>query len=481
MKTVVIVGGGFSGTIAAVNLARFCEGTLRVRLVNHGYPLGRGVAYGTRRPEHLLNVAARNMSALADHPHHFVDWLRTRTEYAELPEAELRETFAPRRVYGDYLRGLLQWYSAPVDGRSGALIETIAGEVVDVVPGPAGCFVRLADGTAWEADKVLLATGNQPPAELPCAPGFAHPAYASNPWDGCEQRLPAEHETAVLLGTGLTAADAFLTLTALGHRGPIVAVSRHGWLPQSHFKGIEYPEFPPEDPTPLRLAALVELLEMHCARLQERGANPAIVVDKLRPFTQRIWRNLSLDERRTFCRQYAPRWNVLRHRVAQRIHEQLTAALDDGRLRIVAGNILRLESAGPRVRVCVEPRAGDPLMLDSGLVVNCTGPQTSFTAAATPLFRNLLERGLAVADDLDMGLQADDDFALRDADGRTSPFLYAIGPLLRGTLWETTAVPELRGQALRVAQTLLEACDAAQARPTPWPMQDSLELLEYCI
>tara|TARA_B100000700_G_C14222458_1_gene479894 strand:+ start:148 stop:336 length:189 start_codon:yes stop_codon:yes gene_type:complete len=33
--------------------------------------------------------------------------------------------------------------------------------------------------------------------------------------------------------------------------------------------------------------------------------------------------------------------------------------------------------------------------------------------------------------------------------------LFAIGPPLRGTLWETTAVPQLRSQAMRVAQLML--------------------------
>ncbi|MDF1743819.1 MAG: hypothetical protein P1V19_08990, partial [Gimesia sp.] len=41
-------------------------------------------------------------------------------------------------------------------------------------------------------------------------------------------------------------------------------------------------------------------------------------------------------------------------------------------------------------------------------------------------------------------------------EGEHSEFLFAIGPLMKGTLWETTAVPELRGQAMRVAQLLLD-------------------------
>ena len=96
MQTVAIIGGGFSGTLAAVNLVRLSKIPLRIFLINHGYPLGRGVAYGTKRPEHLLNVAARNMSALADDPNHFVEWLGTRFEFADVPEAELREQFVPR-------------------------------------------------------------------------------------------------------------------------------------------------------------------------------------------------------------------------------------------------------------------------------------------------------------------------------------------------------------------------------------------------
>jgi uncharacterized NAD(P)/FAD-binding protein YdhS len=50
--------------------------------------------------------------------------------------------------------------------------------------------------------------------------------------------------------------------------------------------------------------------------------------------------------------------------------------------------------------------------------------------------------------------------------------LFALGPLLRGSLWETTAVPELRGQAMRVAEALLEREPAAV---------EEMEVIEYYI
>src|ERR1700685_4336491 len=126
MMHIGIIGGGFSGSLTAVNLSRLCNNPLTITIINSVYPLGRGVAYSTRNGNHLLNVAARNMSALADQPTHFVEWLRTRSEYSEEPEAKLREEFVPRRIYGDYIQGLL-FSRTSIAAEKNILIETVAG------------------------------------------------------------------------------------------------------------------------------------------------------------------------------------------------------------------------------------------------------------------------------------------------------------------------------------------------------------------
>src|SRR5258705_258586 len=59
---VAIVGGGFSGTILAAQLAR--RGVSSV-LIDGSGRMGRGVAYSTREPAHLLHVRAPGISALA--------------------------------------------------------------------------------------------------------------------------------------------------------------------------------------------------------------------------------------------------------------------------------------------------------------------------------------------------------------------------------------------------------------------------------
>ncbi|MET0414160.1 MAG: FAD/NAD(P)-binding protein, partial [Polyangiaceae bacterium] len=269
-----------------MNLVRLAAHPPRITLINAHRPTGRGVAFGTRRIEHLLNVAARNMSAFPDLPDHFLGWLRTRSEYDLTPDHELRERFIPRMVYGDYLRGLLHHYLPDV--------ELVNGDAVDIDPSGK---IQLGDGRHVQADRIVLATGNEAPADLPGAESLRqHAGWVQNPWLPWHERLPPDTGVIAVLGTGLTTVDALITLRALGWLGRIHAVSRHGWLPHAHFRGIEYPDFPPVDAdlAELGLEPLVRLLEQHCSRLRELGENPAIIVDKLRPHTQRIWRKLSL-------------------------------------------------------------------------------------------------------------------------------------------------------------------------------------------
>ena len=470
-EKIVIIGGGFSGIMTAVNLARLSRQPLQLTIVNQHRPVGRGVAYGTRRMEHLLNVAARNMSAFPDLPDHFLQWLRSRSEYDPVPDVELRERFIPRMIYGDYLRGLMhQHLQSPMESVP-CRTTFIEGDAVDLEPHDQGAAVLLADGSRVEADRIVLATGNEPPAELPGAAGLqGHAAWIGNPWQPWEHRLPPPGGTVLLLGTGLTTIDAVLTLRALGYHGMMHAVSRNGWLPHSHFRGIEYPEFPPPgvDLADLGLKKLLALMEGHCARLRDLGANPAIIVDKMRPHTQRIWQRFTLEERLEFARHHAARWNILRHRIAPEIYAQVATAQLTGQLRVHSAGIESVQADGDRVRV----HLGNGQVLTGDLVINATGPNAKFGASRSPLLQNLLRRGLVAADETGMGARVDPDHTIVGANGERSKILFALGPLLRGTLWETIAVPELRGQARRVAETLLDH---------PGTVAEAPPMMEYMI
>lgn len=481
MKTVAIIGGGFCGSMAAVNLVRLAKNPLRVVVINGGSPPGRGVAYGTRRGEHLLNVAARNMSAFPDRPNHLVEWLGTRSEFADVPKGALRERFIPRRLYGDYLQGLVFWH-AQNPRHTETQLSFVNGQVLDLVPAPDRATLVVEGQPVLEADKVLLATGNPPPGDLPAAAEvLEHPRYVTNPWKPINYLDADPRDDVVLLGAGLTMVDAFLTLSELGWQGTIYAVSRTGLLPLSHFQGIPYPDFPPGDPSGLGLDRLMSLMEVHCQRLRDLGANPAIVVDKLRPYTQRVWQNFTREEKERFYRELRTRWNVIRHRIPPEVHERVTAAVSSGKLKLVKGNLAGMSGRGARIEVRIEAARSDgpPTALVAGWVINCTGPQESYSNSKSALFQNLFDRGLVQADDMDMGIRVGSHFQVVDGGGYPSPVVYAIGPLLKGSYWETTAVPELRVQAQGVAESMIASLEGAVSRE--WFAEIWVDVVEYSI
>ncbi|WP_235034077.1 FAD/NAD(P)-binding protein [Roseiconus lacunae] len=467
IPTTAIIGGGFSGTLAAVNLVRFAKKSQRVVIVNSGRPFGRGTAYGTTRNEHLLNVAARNMSAFPDHPSHFFEWLRSRCEYDAMDDTTLRETFIPRRIYGDYIRSLAAHYLGDADPRSKVRCEVIEDCATDIKPrqGEKGGVVMLENGDPIEAESIILATGNQPPAGLPGANKLANDRrYCGNPWMNWHENLPSEDQHIIILGTGLTAVDVIVTLRHKGWCGKVTAISRNGMLPQRHFRGIEWPHAVPDDGQTRSLKELVRLIRQDCERLRGVSQNPAISVDKLRSRTQQLWKAFTHEERQQFLRKYAADWNVIRHRIAGPIHDAVTDALDCGQLTIRPATIESLASGENGIEIHLVGRDGEKKMIEGDVVINCTGPKSRFSDSSLSLYRNLFDRGLAKPDSMDMGIAVTDDFEVLDRSDHVSSFLHAIGPILKGTLWESVAVPELRQQAYHVAKSILNQEPATIAK-----------------
>ncbi|MFX8585658.1 FAD-dependent oxidoreductase, partial [Acinetobacter baumannii] len=74
-RRVIIVGGGASGVLLAAHLLRRGASDIEVLLIEREPEVGKGLAYSTDHPHHLLNVRAANMSAFADEPDHLIKWL----------------------------------------------------------------------------------------------------------------------------------------------------------------------------------------------------------------------------------------------------------------------------------------------------------------------------------------------------------------------------------------------------------------------
>jgi uncharacterized NAD(P)/FAD-binding protein YdhS len=456
---VAVVGGGASATLVTAHLLRRADPVPRLLLIDRCGLHGRGQAYSTEDPNHLLNVRAMNMSGVQDDPGHLVHWARSQGLEVS------GDDFLPRTLYGRYLRDLLDTTA----GRPGQVTE-LTGTVVSLVaePSAAGWRLGLADGTTYRADAVVLAVGNQAPGRLPWEP--PRPRYIADPWrrgalDGIDDGEPV-----LIVGTGLTMVDLAISLTGRHPDRVVYALSRHGLMPRPHHPPPRPPEARivlPAEPLTLR-----ELLRWARLTVAANGGEWHGFVDAVRPHVPALWQRLSEADRRRFLTLVARHWEVHRHRIPPASASRIDALRAAGRLHILRGGIDDIRAVAER-RLSVRVRSGGKISnLEVGWLINGTGP------AATPgtdmLLSSLVTAGIARPGPLGLGLDADPDGAVRDAAGRPHENLFTLGPPLRGVRYETTAIPEIRAQAAALADRLIlfsrpdHRERSRQSQPTPF-------------
>lgn len=96
-------------------------------------------------------------------------------------------------------------------------------------------------------------------------------------------------------------------------------------------------------------------------------------------------------------------------------------------------------------------------------MINCTGPRTDYSKYQHPLLINLLAAGLIGHDPLALGIDALPTGEVRRYGGRPAGWLFTLGAPLKGVLWESTAVCEIRDQAQKLAKRLLSPRGAVRA------------------
>ena len=295
---VAIVGGGFAGTMLAAQLAR--KG-ISAALVDGSAQMGRGTAYSTDDPSHLLNIPAERMSA----------WPIGRTTLCSGSRRKAAHAMVLRS--GVYMAATLgkYWLRQLPRGTSRRSAPPPFPPRAMALP------VMLYYGSRIEARALALAAGNQSPAALPVFVETGE-AYVPNPWRARALRHPALGGRGERSSSSAPASRwstwryrSILRLWTWLDRRLVAARAgaprecrRAGRTPVRRFRG----------------AAKGNLL----------GANPLgppaggrigwrNAVDSLRPHSHALWQSLSLDHQRRFLRHARPWWDVHRHRIAPEV------------------------------------------------------------------------------------------------------------------------------------------------------------------
>jgi uncharacterized NAD(P)/FAD-binding protein YdhS len=456
--TVAIIGGGASGSLCAANLLRQATNPTLIRLAERSGEPGRGVAYGTTNPVHLLNVPAGKMSAWPDRPDDFVGWLTLNDPTVLERKPDPARLFAPRPSYRRYLQSVLA--DAETLAWPGVSLERISDEAVSLEADSIGFRLTFASGRSVAADRVVLTSGYSPPKDVPVANTafYESQRYLGDAWSASALERIKPDESVLLLGAGLTMVDVAVALQANGHRGAIHAISRHGIFPLAHGPTAVHAGLVPVDRTTATARSLMRRLreEVRAARAAT-GQDWRGVVDAQRPITTALWQNLPTVERQRFVRHAMPYWEVHRHRIAPEVAAIINRLHESGQLTVRAGRVrdFRENEGGVDVNIRQRGRGADTVVR-VGVVINCTGAGMDYRAERPALIDSLIGQGLARPNALGYGLDSAPNGAVRDARGEPTPGLFTVGVLRKGDLWESTAIPELRTQAAALGKLLTD-------------------------
>jgi uncharacterized NAD(P)/FAD-binding protein YdhS len=461
--TVAVVGVGAAGVSMVTQLvACFRDAGIRgARIIafESSPRFGPGVAYQADSEVAILNRTAANMSAVMASNDHFANWLTA----AGHPAALLND-YVPRPLFGNYLASTLA--SAGVQAKlDGNEVLLVAAQMVAIVDAH-GRFQLHSEHATWQADRVVLCTGNLATNHYRHLLGTANYFHSPYPLSQALGRLKPDQRVAVI-GSRLSAVDVLAWLTTSGHTGPVSLLSRQGYLPSVQYG---------QENTALayctreriaRLAAsaggrlsyrtvlriVLKELSLACgyrfsAKYQKpKGADPVAIFRRdvqrakqgaqpwqsafvaLNDVISELWHVLDARDREKFRTQDFSRFMALRVPIPARNAVKVLELFDSGRLDMHAG----LDGVTHKENAFHATFKSSTLTKTFDVVINCTGSDNDVTRTSDPLYRQLIDSGL-LAPHPQSGVAVD--FATNVAvarNGKQSHGMYVVGNMTSGT------------------------------------------------
>jgi uncharacterized NAD(P)/FAD-binding protein YdhS len=468
MRKIGIIGGGFSGTMTAVHLIQNAVDPIEIIIICEGETFNKGIAFNPYSKYHLLNVPASKMSAFENNQKHFVDWIMQQDSYANKDKDIIANSFLPRQLYGQYLADI--WRETIKSEQANKVkIQVVNAFATDLDIAGDTVSIWLSNNEKITVNICVIASGNH----IPRNPGikntsfFKSENYFQNPWNIKSVSVTDSRLPILIIGNGLTMVDTVLGLLENNFQNEIYSLSPDGFniLPHRH-SSLEYTKLVDELPDNASLFEIVKLFNKHIKLIREFGLSAEPIIDSLRPHTQEIWQRLTINEKKLFMARLRHLWGVARHRVPLHIHDKIQQLRIDNKLHIYAGKLLDIveEERGINVEFYNKKQKRN-VAITVSRVINCTGPETDLMRLKKDFLKNCLVKGIIHQDELKLGINTDTTtYQTIDSKGNRHKNLFTIGINLRGMLWETTAINEIRVQACRLAKTILAMSDRQESQ-----------------
>jgi uncharacterized NAD(P)/FAD-binding protein YdhS len=452
---IAIVGGGYSGSVLALHLARQLGSDATLAVIEPRAEWGAGLAYSTLEDEHKINVPADRMGVSAEAADRFDIWLQA--HHPELlGEGDPEDSYVARRWFGTFVRERL----ADTLAATGGTVRHLLGTATDAREIEGGIEILVAGWPPLRARLMAIATSHGLPATPPGISDAVRSSqkFVENPWQNERLTRIAAGDEVLIIGAGLTMADVAASLLRGGHRGRITVIARHGLLarkngPSAAPHDLDFARWPTAPVT-----RYVKMIRAEINRLEGRGESWRGVFTALREQSERLWSRMPIEERRRFLRHLKSFYDVHRYRMAPETADLIAAHV--GQIEIFAGRLRHVHTDADRFSVEFTRRGASKVEHRTvSAIVNCTGPKQKLRADPTHFLGALVARGLAAPDPLGLGLAVGDDFRLIGP----CPNAYALGPLTRERFGDTIGAPEIMLQAQRLAGIMAQALTEAHA------------------
>lgn len=453
---IAIVGGGTTGATLAIHLAKRIEKNRVMKIVvfEPREHLGAGLAYSTSEPTHRINVPAGKMTAYPDDPDSFLRFTTERGVLATDPEAIAPNGLPyPRRsVFGDYLWAEIEPYI-----RSG-VIEHRQTTVTRIEKLHSGWKIDGENGSVLSANAVAIAVTHPAPAvphnfgDVKNHAKFVADTTQDNALDAIEN-----NDRVLIVGNGLTSADVIATLTARGHQGPIISISRRGLRSRGHAKIAQDPYGDFLSNPSLRASQLLRRVRATIRDAEQEGVAWQAVIDAVRAQGQDIWQILPVRERKRLARHVRSFWDVHRFRTAPQVENALDTAIAAGQLCLRAASVRQAGLSEKGFSVTLRERGKEDLVsMQVDAIIVTTGPDHGDILGSQPFLTHLREEGLLRMCETRLGIACDRTASAIDQHGLPVDGLFIAGPLARGTFGELMGVPQVIEHAIFVADRLDE-------------------------
>ena len=456
---ILIVGGGFSGATAAVQLARRSPRPLAITLVEPRPRVGPGLAYSAVDPDHRLNGPVATHTIDPEDPGHLLRWCEATGVLQRDPGAfsATGKPFLRRRDFGDYLAAAVHEHAlhnasgSRITHRQALAIGARLADGPETGTAAAPVELQLDDGSTLPGDLLIIATGNPRPRLRP--PFDARLAGHAQVWaDPLDPSHPLQVPTdarVLVVGSGLTSLDLISTLLRQGHTGPIEVLSRRGLRPR------------PQSPDPVLAPGAVapralDLINQPDVPAWLRGASPTargwtravrerIAIglargetwhagfDELRNVVWRAWPLLPPAEKRRFLQRLRTWYDMHRFRAPPMTDARVREAEARGQVRFRGARVQSVSAAPDSTLRARWTDADGAQERTFDAAINCTGLDAAAQVADNPLLASLMARGQLQVDPAGIGFAVDPQGRALGRDGLPKSRLRVIGPPTAGT------------------------------------------------